>query len=452
MSSAAPKIGFVCSTYWPIIGGMEIYVHELAHALAERGSSVTVATRFTDERPGGTGALHRSVEPARRYREDAVEVHVVAPPLLTQPLLYLAHRLHYYPATQRSAAALFRAAFSPSLRAALDGCDVVHYSGTGRELLGFAAAAVAAEMEAPFVVTPHTHIGAWGDGPLDLALYRQADAVIALTHHEKAHLVDCGLDAARLSVLGHGVNVDGSGDGARFRAAHGIDGPLVLYLGRKAPYKGYPLLLRAARQVWEDVPDAHFAFVGPGDPSLEDDALRRIRSDARVHDTGRVSNQEREDAYAACDVFCLPSQAEAFGLSYLEAWYYGKPVVGLALPTLQELIGSADGGVLTEASPRAVAQALVDLLCDRSLRAAMGARGQHRAQTQTWSLVADQMVDIYKTLVPSTPQPDPHLSHQAENLLSRLRATPRILPCSTTNAVKVRFSLHWYAFSPSNSN
>jgi glycosyltransferase involved in cell wall biosynthesis len=204
-----------------------------------------------------------------------------------------------------------------------------------------------------------------------------------------------------VQVLGHGVNVDGTGDGARFRAEHGIDGPLILYLGRKANYKGYPLLLQAAPQVWAHVPEAHFAFVGPGahDPN---NGLNRIRADDRVHDLDPVSNQGREDAYAACDIFCLPSQAEAFGLSYLEAWYYGKPVVGLTLPTLQELIGSVRGGLLTKPSPASVADALVRLLNTPTLRDRLGARGRKRAQQQTWEDVALRMRNTYQLLFESS--------------------------------------------------
>ena len=56
----------------------------------------------------------------------------------------------------------------------------------------------------------------------------------------------------------------------------------------------------------------------------------------------------KDDAYAATEIVCVPSAHETFGLVYLEAYAFGKPVVGLRIPTIVEIIEgvrrrSADG-------------------------------------------------------------------------------------------------------------
>jgi glycosyltransferase involved in cell wall biosynthesis len=114
-----------------------------------------------------------------------------------------------------------------------------------------------------------------------------------------------------------------------------------------------------------------------------------------VRDLAFLSDAEREDAFAACDVFALPSEAEAFGLVVVEAWAYGKPVVARDIPTLRERVGGAEGGLLVEPGAGALAEALARLLLDAPLRASIGAQGRAAAARQTWGGVAGAMGRIY---------------------------------------------------------
>ena len=395
----APRsVALVGSTYPPIAGGVETYNRRVAQALAERGHTVTVATRYAAERPDGgmRGLLTRTAAP-RVYEEDGVQVHVIGAQGARRALLWPTYRLQFHaPAV---AARLTEWGVGPSLQAALERCEVVHYSGTGRELLGFAALRAARRREVPFVVTSHLHADSWGDGPIDFRLYAQADRYIALTQEEKRYVVRGGVEERRVAVVGHGVNVSGHGDSARMRQRLGIEGPLVLYLGRKAAYKGFGRTLAAAPRVWKAVPEAHFVLAGPD----EDDETAMLRKkhrevlrDPRVHELGFVSDEERDDLYAACTVYCQPSQAEAYGLVYLEAWAYGTPVVALDIPTLRELIAGAGGGLVTPEQPEAVAEALVRLLGDEALCNRLGEAGRERAEQSTWQRVADRLSEIYR--------------------------------------------------------
>ena len=260
------KIGFVASTFAPIPGGMEAYLDHLSAALSEQGHDVHVATRFVADRPTPTAALIRSVETPRAYSRDGVSVHVVAPSSLRRPLLAPVYKLSHPPSTQSLAIELFVAGTYRALATALDGCDIVHYSGVGREMLGFTAARVAKNFGVPFVVTPHLHAGIWGDGTFDFRLYQQAHAVIALTEYERTVYVEGGLSQNRVYVQGHGVNVSGTGDGAAIRDRLGVgDAPIVLYLGRKSTEKGFPLLLEATPSIWAHHSDTRLLLAGPPD-------------------------------------------------------------------------------------------------------------------------------------------------------------------------------------------
>ena len=392
-------IGLVGSTYPPISGGVEVYLQEVAQALRDHRHEVTVAARFTRKRPeSGMRGLLTTSAPSRQYADEGVPVHVLGTGPLRQWLLPPVYRLHFYDATVDTARRLFEHAYRPALEEALDSCNVIHYSGTGRELLGFVAARLAADRNLPFVVTSHLHMDDWGDGPLDMRLYKQADRYIALTEREKNHVVEKGLCLNQISVIGHGVNVTGTGNRTRMRERLGINGSMVLYLGRKARYKGYPLLLEATNHVWKRAPETHFVLAGP-DENDQTETLRDrhldVLADKRVHELGFVSDEEREDLYAACDVFCLPSTAEAYGLVYLEAWRYSKPVVALRIPTLEELVGNVGGGLLTDNDPQSVADALVHLIENPAEVKKRGAAGQKRADQHTWERVAERLTQVY---------------------------------------------------------
>jgi len=372
-----------------------IYARDLARELVRQGHQVTVATRFTSRLRRNTWESLSDVDPAASYEEDGVDVRVLRPRGLRRLALYPVHRLHYYERTEGAAIRLFQMALMDALDEAIGTCDVIHFNGVGRELLGFVAEALARERRVPFVMTTHMHPGTWGDSRLDFRLYARADRILAHTEWEKSVYVSRGVDPARVQAIGIGVQTLGTGDAQRARTRYGLDGPTVLFVARKAHYKGYGLLLESAPIVWEYFPEARFVFVGP-DQDEPTPRQRAVIGDRRVVETGVVGEQEKADLYAACDALCVPSRAESFGLSYFEAWLYGKPVVGLDIPALREVIGGSGGGVLADGpAPNAIAAAIMRLLGDEELRRAMGTRGKRLAETYRPCVAAQRVAALY---------------------------------------------------------
>jgi len=372
-----------------------IYARDLARELVRQGHQVTVATRFTSRLRRNTWESLSDVDPAASYEEDGVDVRVLRPRGLQRLALYPVHRLHYYERTEGAAIRLFQMALMDALDEAIGTCDVIHFNGVGRELLGFVAEALARERRVPFVMTTHMHPGTWGDSRLDFRLYARADRILAHTEWEKSVYVSRGVDPARVQAIGIGVQTLGTGDAQRARTRYGLDGPTVLFVARKAHYKGYGLLLESAPIVWEYFPEARFVFVGP-DQDEPTPRQRAVIGDRRVVETGVVGEQEKADLYAACDALCVPSRAESFGLSYFEAWLYGKPVVGLDIPALREVIGGSGGGVLADGpAPNAIAAAIMRLLGDEELRRAMGTRGKRLAETYRPCVAAQRVAALY---------------------------------------------------------
>ncbi len=262
--------------------------------------------------------------------------------------------------------------------------------------MSYASLRIARQHGIPFVFTPvhHPRWGGWWHRYYH-HLYRQADAVIALTEAERQILVALGVDERRVFVTGMGPILAETHDGAQFRSQHelGVE-PLVLFLGQKYAYKGVAALLEAAQLVWRRLPDTRFAFVGPRTPYSR--RLFESVHDRRIIELDTVNLQEKTDALDACDVFCLPSSQESFGGVFTEAWSLGKPVIGCDIPATRAVIDDGQDGFLTASNSGAIAERLIYLLERPDLRAEMGQRGRAKMLAHyTWQKLAGQTEQIY---------------------------------------------------------
>jgi phosphatidylinositol alpha-1,6-mannosyltransferase len=158
------------------------------------------------------------------------------------------------------------------------------------------------------------------------------------------------------------------------------DGRVILTVGRWASaerYKGVDSLIRAVAQLQSKFPRLCLAAVGDGDdlPRLE-----KIAGDLGVSDSVRfltnLSRHEIAACYARSEIFALPSTGEGFGLVFLEAMAFGKPVIGAARGGITDIIQDKVNGLLVPAGDsKSLVEALTELLENESLRLELGRRG-----------------------------------------------------------------------------
>jgi rhamnosyl/mannosyltransferase len=166
----------------------------------------------------------------------------------------------------------------------------------------------------------------------------------------------------------------------------------VLAVGRLVGYKGFDVLVEAARGL-----DAVVVIVGGG--PLE--AALKGAAGGNVVFAGRVDEAELPAYYAACDVFCLPSVsiAEAFGIVLLEAMASGKPLVTTSLPTGVSAV-NRDGETGLVVPPRdaeLLREALRTVLEDGARRAAMGRAARLAFEREyTSRLMAERYLTVYR--------------------------------------------------------
>ena len=121
-------------------------------------------------------------------------------------------------------------------------------------------------------------------------------------------------------ILGVAIERPSGIDPARFRAAHGIEGPYLLYVGRIDPSKGCDTLFDYFLKHVEETGDPR-KLVLLGRPAMGVPTHHQILS------LGFVSEQMKWDALAGCDLLVMPSPYESLSMVLLEAWAVGKPVL-----------------------------------------------------------------------------------------------------------------------------
>lgn len=252
--------------------------------------------------------------------------------------------------------------------------------------------------------------------PLQRWLLRRADAVIATSPpyaasspqlrsvHDKVIVIPIGAPAPVPPPARQLERIRHSHAGRR----------IVFALGRMTYYKGWEVLIDAARRLPADVD----VVIGGGGPDLAyyRAAAERAGAAGYVRFVGPLSAASVEAYFQLAEIFCMAStvRAEAYGVAVLEAMARGLPVVatdiaGSGLGWLHQ--DGVTGLRVPPGDPAALAAAIVTLLDDPALRQRFGVAGHARwAAHFTAETMADQTVALYRRLLAPAPAATPQTS------------------------------------------
>ena len=147
------------------------------------------------------------------------------------------------------------------------------------------------------------------------------------------------------------------------------------------------MLLAAAAEVLPRYPHVHLDVVGnnsiPGPHGTTYQARFEIDADPALIDRitfhGEVPEAALKGFYQAADLFVAPSRFESFGLIFVEAMMFGKPVIACRAGGMTEVVDDGVTGLLAEPGDVAsLVRCLIKLIEDAALRRRLGAAGRQR--------------------------------------------------------------------------
>jgi glycosyltransferase involved in cell wall biosynthesis len=305
------------------------------------------------------------------------------------------------------------------LRSSICDFDIVHVHGLYRFPSSFAAW-IARRRDIPYIICPHGSLdpymherSAYSVGLkriyerlIDLPNLRAASALHFTTEQEHSRSAFLGLATNTIVVPNglhwatykqlppRGVLRD------QWKIGHG---PLVLFMGRLHPVKGFDLLIPAFDAVRNNIPGAQLVIAGPENDNFGEQIRTWVRDRGlqnSVHFVGMLNDVEVVQAYVDADVVVLPSYTENFGMTIAEAMACGVPVAITTGVKIHDAVSRAKAGIVTDCDSMQLAHALETLLNDGQLRRKMGDAGRDFVkQNYTWPVVVNALDTAYESMV-----------------------------------------------------
>ena len=178
----------------------------------------------------------------------------------------------------------------------------------------------------------------------------------------------------------------------------------ILFLGRLAANKGVNFLVRALSSVRQKFPKVKLVISGEGE---EKPSLLKLIDELKLADAvswqGKMDLEGLVRLYAKSTVYVLPSinKLEAFGIVQLEAMACATPVIASDIPGVNNVMEVGKSGLIVpKENPQALADAIIKIIGDPALAAAMGRRGRELVEKKyNWDVIGKQIEGVYKELI-----------------------------------------------------
>lgn len=186
------------------------------------------------------------------------------------------------------------------------------------------------------------------------------------------------------------------------RAAFGLpaDARILLYVGRLAPEKNLPLLLRAFEKIQAQTEDVYLVLAGSGKSAASlREMARKLGIAERTRFAGFLDRTRLDPLYQTTEVFLFPSKTETQGLAVGEAMAAGVPCVVVNAGGAPEAVADGGNGFLIDDDAEQMAARALQLLRDGALRRRLSEGARAWAETMTPDKTAGRVMEVYEGLI-----------------------------------------------------
>lgn len=378
------KIAYVTAFYYPIIGGVEQVVKELAERYVKQGHEVHVFTSDWDKKD------------RIKIKEETINGVRV-------------HR-HFHILRVANFATVF-----PSLLWTLSRqkFDIIHTHVSGHAHTFFGSL-IAKIKNTPLIHTTHCpwtesfrsfagKILVWlSYKTVNKLSFKFSDKIIAITPWEIPFIEKYGGKKEKIVVIPNGVDkiLFKKIKDNNFKKELNIKGPIVLFFGRLNPTKGPDKFVLAAREILKEKNNINFLIIGP-DEGMLDKVKELSKNIEQIKILGPIRGKEKiAEMYQASDVYVMPSFREGLPLTLFEALASGLPIIASPVNGIPfEMSDPENGFFVKYGDIEGLKEKISLLLKNKKLSQKISKNNIEKAKKYSWDLIAEKTLDLYKKII-----------------------------------------------------
>ena len=175
----------------------------------------------------------------------------------------------------------------------------------------------------------------------------------------------------------------------------GLEGPILLYIGRITAYKGVEHIIKAYKIVKNTLPNVNLVIGGTPDFIMKKQYQKWKQENQDISFVGYVSEEDLPYYYSMADIFInFSSSSEGFGLTPLEALACGTPIICSSIDVYEEIF--ADSAIfVSPKNSKDLAKSIIRLLRDEELRSKLIQKAKKVLAKYNWDAVINRLEKIY---------------------------------------------------------
>lgn len=207
-----------------------------------------------------------------------------------------------------------------------------------------------------------------------------ASGIFCMGEWLRRFLVESGFPESKIHTVGAGINID-------YKKIDDTkkQGNKILFVGRDFERKNGNLVIEAFKLAKKIRNELELYIVGP---------KLNVQIDG-IHWVGDISYKDLPYYFNLCDIFCMPSKFEAYGIAFLEALIYGLPCIGRDAFEMPFFIEDGKTGyLLKHENANELAELVLDLLDNDNIKQNVKDKRDYYIKEYSWDAVAKRMYDI----------------------------------------------------------